>query len=164
MSDDATWAAIVDLFRIVDEVTPTPEWIAVLQAIAEQIPLKASFNSTFVIERLQSLLPHRASLVAKISIALASKWSGELGDMRTGTAAVAPELVDIAITLHRLGPQTRQAGLELFEKLLTINAYTARETLDQIDNRFRENAPTARPRLPRRTRRPSRRVRRAARA
>jgi len=75
-----------------------------------------------------------------------------------------PFLAIIAITLHRLGPQTRQAGLELFEKLLTINAYTARETLDQIDNRFRENAPTARPRLPRRTRRPSRRVRRAARA
>lgn len=162
-ADDETWSAVVDLFRIVDELTPAREWIAVLEAIADQIPLQSKFNSSFVIERLQTLLPHHAPLVAKISIALASKWSEELNDMRTGTAAVAPELVDIAITLHRLGPQTRQAGLELFEKLLTINAYTARETLDQIDNRFRENAPQARLRLPRRNRRPARRAKRAAR-
>jgi hypothetical protein len=86
-----------------------------------------------------------------------------MADLRTGTAAVGPELVDIAITLHRLGPQTRQAGLELFEKLLTINAYTAQETLDQIDNRFRDNAPSARVRLPRRNRRPAKRSRRATR-
>jgi hypothetical protein len=162
-ADAEAWSAVVDLFRIVDELTPAPEWIAVLEAIADQIPIQTKFNSSFVIERLQTLLPHHASLVAKISLALASKWGEEMADMRTGTAAVAPELVDIAITLHRLGPQTRQAGLELFEKLLTINAYTARETLNQIDNRFRDTAPSARVRLPRRNRRPARRTRRAAR-
>jgi hypothetical protein len=59
--------------------------------------------------------------------------------------------VDISITLHRLGPTTRERGTDLFEDLLEVNAYTARETLDQIDNRFRGSAPAPRRRLPRRT-------------
>jgi hypothetical protein len=94
-----------------------------------------SFMSTFAIERLQTLLPHQAELVAKIAKSLVEKWSTDLADMRTAHSAIAPELVDIAITLHRLGPATREFGLEIFESLLTISAYTARETLDQIDAR-----------------------------
>lgn len=77
-------------------------------------------------------------------------------DMRTAHASIAPELVDIAITLHRLGSGTREAGLEIFERLLAINAYMARETLDQVDNRFRSSQVAARRRLPRRTARPRR--------
>ena len=79
----------------------------------------------------------------------------------THQSAVAPELVDIAITIHRLGPDTRELGIALFENLLDINSYSARETLEQIDNRFRNSAPRPRRRLPRRNR--ERRTRRAAR-
>jgi hypothetical protein len=42
--------------------------------------------------------------------------------------------------------------LELFEQLVEIQAYTAKETLDQIDNKFRSQAPQFRQRLPRRNR------------
>jgi hypothetical protein len=105
-----------------------------------------------VVDRLQSLLPHKAGLVAKIALALTDKWKSELADMRTGTATAAPELVDIAITLHRLSPDTRDAGTSLFERLLYLNAYTARETLNQIDNRFPERGARPRRRLPRRNR------------
>jgi nucleoside phosphorylase len=160
-ADDRTWSAVVDLFRIVDEISPEPAWIKVLEAIAEQIPQRRSVNSTFVVQRLQTLLPHHATLVANIAKALVEKWRKDLADMRTGTASIAPELVDIAITVHRLGPETRDQGTELFESLLDINAYTARETLDQIDNRFRSTAPTSRRRLPRRNRSRPKRVRRA---
>ncbi len=134
-ASDETWKAIVDLFRIVDEITPDADWVLVLQAIAEQIPNQSRFMSTFIIERLQTLLPHEADLVASISTSLVEKWQSDLGDIRTSGAAVAPELVDIAITLHRLGPATREKGLEIFERLLAINAYTARDTLNQVDKR-----------------------------
>src|SRR5437588_336375 len=85
---------------------------------------------------------------SRIAKALTSKWRRELGDIGTATSAVAPELVDVAITLHRLGPQTRELGIEIFEDLLDTNAYTASETLSQIDNRFRGRSFPARRRLP----------------
>jgi hypothetical protein len=144
----------------VNEITPDADWVQILNAIGEQIPHRSRFMSTFIIERLQTLLPHHADLVASISRALVEKWQSDLGDLRTSGAGVAPELVDIAITLHRLGPTTREAGLEIFERLLAINAYTARDTLNQVDNRFRPGQPPARRRLPRRAQRTRRRSRR----
>ena len=104
----------------------------------------------------------QALLVAKIARGLVEKWGAELGDLRTGTAADAPALVDLAITLHRLGPETREAGTSLFEDLLVVSTYTARDTLDQIDNRFRNSAPRARQRLPHRARRSPRRLPKSA--
>jgi len=158
-ASDGTWSAIIDLFRLVDEITPDPEWVLVLVAIADEIPRHGHFMSAFVIQRLQTLLPHEAGLVASISKALVNRWKADLGDVRTSHASIAPELVDIAVTLHRLGPRTREAGLEIFEQLLAINAYTAREALDQVDNRFRLAQPTRRRRLPRRATKRPRRVR-----
>jgi nucleoside phosphorylase len=150
-ASESTWTAIIDIFRLVDEIAPDPDWILILQAVADEIPKQTSFMSSFVIERLQTLLPHEAELVVKIAKALVEKWSSNIGDIRTFHASFASEIVDIAITLHRLSSRTREAGLELFEQLLTINAYTARDTLDQIDNRFRSSVPTSRPRLARRS-------------
>jgi nucleoside phosphorylase len=161
-ASNETWKAIIDLFRLVDEITPDADWVQVLRAIAEQIPDQDQFMSSFVIERLQTLLPHEADLVASISKALVEKWQSDLGDIRTSGAAVAPEFVDIAITLHRLGPDTREQGLAIFEQLLAINAYTARDTLDQVDNRFRSAQPAPRARLPRRAVKARRRRRKNA--
>jgi len=160
LSDDGSWPAITDLFRIVDEINPSSEWLRILNAMVDQIPSRPSFNSSYVVERLQSLLPHHAHLVARFANALVTKWGSDLADLRTGTAAVAPELVDIAITLHRLGPQTQEAGIELFETLIAINVHGARQTLDQIDNRFRDSLAPVRNRLPRRRQSATRRARR----
>jgi nucleoside phosphorylase/KaiC/GvpD/RAD55 family RecA-like ATPase len=161
VADDRTWSAITDLFRIVDDIAPTPEWLEFLTAFAAVIEKHSSVQSTFIVDRLQTLLPDGAELVGTIASSLVATWKGELGDIRTATAGAAAELVDISITLHRLGPTTRERGTDLFEDLLEVNAYTARETLDQIDNRFRGSAPTPRRRLPRRTRRAPR-LRRAS--
>lgn len=153
-ADQAMWSAIFDLFRLVDEITPEPEWVSLLEVLAENIHKFRGGDSTFVVDRLQTLLPHHAVLVASLARGLIKGWRDELGDIRSATASAASELVDLAITLHRLGPDTRELGTDLFEDLLTINAYTARETLDEIDNRFRATPRAARRRLPRRTRRP----------
>jgi hypothetical protein len=149
-ADEPTWVAIFDLFRLVDEITPEEEWISLLEVIAEHIGRAKHIESSFIVERLQSLLPHQALLVAKIARGLIENWGGKLGNFTTSTAASATELVDLAITLHRLGPETREAGTSLFEDLLVVSTYRARETLDQIDNRFRNTTPRARRRLRRR--------------
>lgn len=160
-ASDSEWKAIFDLFRIVDELIPDESTALLLEAIADNAAKAPTVGATFIVERLQSLLPHEAPLVARLATILVGKWHNDLGDIRTGTAAHASELVDLAITLHRLGPTTREDGTRLFEMLLDINAYEARSTLDQIDNRFRPTALIRRPRLQRRQRE-ARRRRRAA--
>jgi nucleoside phosphorylase len=150
-ADKRAWSAIFDLFRLVDQVTPDRDWTSLLEIMADHIQEAEGLSSSFVIERLQTLLPHQALLVARIAKGLVANWRDELGDVRTGTAAIGPELVDLAITLHRLGPLTRDIGTSLFEDLLEINAYSARQTLAEIDNRFDEVRRPARRRLPRRS-------------
>lgn len=152
-ASDGEWSAVFDLFRIVDELTPDENTVLLLEAIADHMHAAPRLDSTFVVDRLETLLPHEAPLVARVALGLVEKWREELGDIRTGTAATAPQLVDIAVTLHRLGPTTREDGTRLFEKLLDVDAYAARATLDEIDGRFRQERAIRRPRLPRRARR-----------
>ena len=132
------WSAVFDLFRIVDELTPEGNTVLLLEAIADNMDAAPHLNSGFIVDRLETLLPHEASLVARIADGLIRKWKEDLGDIRTGTATTAPKLIDVAVTLHRLGPNTREEGTRLFEQLLEIDAYLARQTLDEIDNRFRQ--------------------------
>ena len=144
------WTAVFALFRLVEELAPAVATVRLLTAMASHIKSAPALSATFVVERLQSLLPHEARLVATIALGLVDVWGGELGDVRTAHALAAPELVDLAVTLHRLGPETREVGTELFEKLMRLDAYSARETMDQIDSRFRNNRGSVRPRLARR--------------
>ena len=149
-ASEGEWAAVFDLFRIVDELTPDENTVLLLEAIADHMHAAPRLNPSFVVDRLETLLPHEAPLVARVVQGLVDNWREELGDIRTGTAAAAPQLVNLAVTLHRLGPATREDGTRLFEQLLAIDAYTARGTLDEIDNRFRQERTIYRPRLPRR--------------
>jgi nucleoside phosphorylase len=128
-----------------------------LRALASPGTDVSAAPSSFVIERLQALLPHDAELIAAIAGKLVDAWRRELGDLRTGTAATAPQLTDLALTLHRLGGTSRQSGVALFEAMIEIDAYGARETLAEIDGRFGSAQAVARQRLPRQRRRGSRR-------
>lgn len=148
--ESGIWSAAFDLFRLVDELTPDVETVRLLAAIADHIASAPKLSGTFIVERLQSLLPHEADLVGRIALGLIGIWKGELGDMRTSHALAAPELVDLAVTLHRLGPETREIGTRLFEELIALDAYSARDTLDEIDSRFRSIRSASRPRLSRR--------------
>jgi hypothetical protein len=149
-TERGVWTAIFDLFRLVDELHNEDHTIQLLTAIADNIHTAPALSGTFVVERLGTLLPHEAVLVAKIADGLVKLWRTRLTDVRTSEALVAPQLFDLATTLHRLGPDTRKIGLNLFESLLEIDAYQSREMLNEIDNRFKGAASAARPRLRRR--------------
>ena len=146
------WRATFELFRLTDELTPDSPTVLLLTAIADQIETAPRLDATFVVERLGTLLPHQAKLVGRLADGLIGTWQTELGDIRTGTAAAAPQLVDLAVTLHRLGPETQEIGTVLFERLIEIDAWEARKTMDEIDNRFLDEAPPRRRRLTRRGR------------
>ncbi|MCG7363525.1 alpha/beta fold hydrolase [Roseomonas sp. ACRSG] len=152
LPNPAVWPAAFEFFRLIDELTPDEGTIAFLRAISDGVGQSGTINPTFVVERLATMLPHEAGLVGKIALALAAKWKEELTDIRTAMATATSPLVDLAVTLHRLGPDTRDVGLELFEHLIDIDAYEARQALDEIDGRFRGTAlQRLRPRLRRRS-------------
>ena len=100
------WAAVFEIFRLVDELTADADTVSLLTTIADKINTAPQMSAHFIVERLATLLPHQAMLVGRISEGLINLWKPELGDIRTSTAIAAlPQLVDLAVTLHRLGPQ-----------------------------------------------------------
>ena len=145
-------ATVMDVFRVNDELAPEASTVELLRALADPSTDMSAAPPGFVVERLQALLPHEAELIAAIAEKLVAAWRGELGDIQTETASAAPQLTDLALTLHRLGGTLRQSGVALFEAMIEIDAYGARETLAEIDGRFRQRQAAPRPRLPRRRR------------
>lgn len=150
--DPDVWKAVAEIFRISTELTPDEPTISMLEAMATKPGRALREYSIFVATGLATLLPHEAELVARVAESLISDWREEFRDPKRATAMTAQELVDLAVTLHRLGPKTREAGTKLFEELLEIDAQEARQTLDELDSRFREQAARRRTRLPRRRR------------
>ncbi len=144
------WVVIFDWFRIVKPIPVGSQTTQLLEAIARYIDFAPSINGTFVVSGLNSLLPYNAECVGRIAEGLIKIWQGQLSDLSTSIAMSAPELINLATTLHRLGSITQEQGLSLFESLTEIDAYEARDTLNEIDNRFRERASIMRKRLGRR--------------
>jgi hypothetical protein len=153
-------SAILDVFRVSDDLVPEPTTLAFLRALAAPGLDLGGAQSTFIVEKLQSLLPHAADIVGAIALKLVEAWRSDLSDIRTGTPMAAPQLTDLAITLHRLGGPSRKIGVTVFEALIDLDAYGARDTLFEIDGRFGVHQTGARRRLARRT--VNRRRRRAA--
>lgn len=145
-------AAVMDIFRVIDELVAEPSTLELLRALADPSVDMSAAPSHFVVQRLQALLPNEAGLITIIAEKLVDAWRSELGDMRTATAAAAPQLTDLALTLHRLGGCFRQSGVALFEAMIEIDAYGARETLAEIDGRFGSRQAAARQRLARQPR------------
>lgn len=161
VGESGVWEGTFELFRVTDELVPDPPTVSLLTAIADQIGTAPRLEANFVAERLGTLLPHEAELVGRLAECLMETWQRDLGDIRTRTAAAASELVDLAVTLHRLGPETQEIGTTLFERLIESDAWEARMTMDEIDNRFLDEAPPRRRRLARRRRDARRRADRA---
>lgn len=158
-NEGPVWHAVFTVFSLVDELHPEEHTIRLLRAIAQHLPDAPPPEETYVVERLVTLLPHEAPLVAQIAATLVQLWRDQLGDIRTAKATASGELFNLAMTLHRIGPSTRTAGLQMFEYLLEIDAFQSREMLDEIDNRFHTGASPMRPRLRRKARRQGKRTR-----
>jgi hypothetical protein len=143
---------ILDVFRTTDEFPPgelTRRLLATLLANPKIFGFEKSRN--FIADRLLGLLPFEAGLVGQLALAIVDAWGRDMSDVRTGMASVAPEVVNLALTLHRMGGDARELGMRLFERLLELEAYGAREALFEIDERETSSLPS-RPRIPRRRR------------
>lgn len=89
----------------------------------------------YFVERLPDLLPAHAGAIARIAETLTAKLAGSLGDPTSLLATSGDLLVDLALTLHRT-EGTQAVGTRMFEQLMEMDAYQAREALDEIDHRI----------------------------
>jgi hypothetical protein len=58
----------------------------------------------------------------------------KFGDFRGGLSLRQSELINIALTVHRL-PEHRQQGLEMFEQMLQLNLRELHDALKHLDHR-----------------------------
>lgn len=80
----------------------------------------------------QSLIAQRAEALAYHSVWVFQRLFYALAPQNDYPPGNAKDLVEIALTLHRL-PGTRARGLDLFERLMTLDAYGAQESLSTLD-------------------------------
>lgn len=142
--------AILDLFRVCKQLEVRAETNKILEGLCKHPDVIKHGDPTFLIDRIQDLLPYESKLVYKVCALILNLLSGEIRDISTSLAGSASDLINIALTLHRLEGVNRRNGLALFEKLLEIDAYDAEATLKQLDGRPLGGRP---PRLARRRRR-----------
>ena len=145
--EPGVWQAVTEIFALVDEWAADRPTNSLLTALAVGPYLPSGQNANLIPEKLVFLLNDYPVLVARVAKRLVAVWRNELANVQTHTAMAAQPLVDLAVNLHRLGGETREIGIELFEELLEIDAYGAGETRDEIDNRFRNQGPVQRRRL-----------------
>lgn len=94
-------------------------------------------HSGFLVDRLKELLEDGSEhqLVCRVVTSLLVECGKEIADNRTAWAGSAGDLIDIALTLQRL-PETRSCGLDVFERLMDLDAYKVSEILADLDRRL----------------------------
>lgn len=127
--------AIADIFRIVDTLLPDDYTRELLDLLCEHPNVLQKARDIFIVEHLQDLLSLEPDRVYRVCKTLLQYNGSELVNLSTSFSASAPEMINIALTLQRLGGDYRKYGLELFEKLLELNAYGAKDTLMELDHR-----------------------------
>ncbi|HEY4302336.1 MAG TPA: ATP-binding protein [Candidatus Didemnitutus sp.] len=87
-----------------------------------------------LIERVAAGCEAEPALAAEVCGYLLKTAEPELRDMRGGLSLRQEQLINIALTLHRL-PTYRKRGLELFEWMLRLNLRELHDALKQLDQR-----------------------------
>ena len=153
--DSDVLAAVLDVFRVTDQLTDDRYTVDLLDEMCKQRVFKHGGRPTFLVDHLVGLVTKEGSLVAKVVENLIDEGTEKLHDFSTAFFSAAPLLANIALTLQRYDG-TRKEGLRIFEKLLELNAYGAQDALndlDQIPMKFSTQRKTGRiPRAPRKSR------------
>ena len=125
--------ALGSIFLKTDPLPPDNHTREFLEAILNR-PLIPSGGQEFLVMRLKGLLREgwNPLLVHAVADALARGGGPALRDIRTSTSLIAGDLADIALTLHRL-PEARTHGLDLFERLMGVEAHGLGERLETLD-------------------------------
>jgi nucleoside phosphorylase len=134
-ANESVTSAIMDVFVAADEMGADMHTRKLLTELLVNRDLLESASSEFLVERLLDLLPFEVDLVYALSHLLVRTRGKELQTLRTTLATSAPHLVNIALTIQRIGGEYRAKGLDLFEDLLVLDVYDAQAAINELDLR-----------------------------
>jgi len=101
-------------------------------------------GSYALVESMADLLPAHGATIADVADHIVAEIRGA---ERPNSVSIGRDLTDIAMTLQRLASPLRERGLTLFESLLEIDVYGAKDALADLDH---SNEPRPSGRRPRR--------------
>lgn len=114
-----------------DEFAGDVSSISVLQAMSDRAKSLALEQAHDLTEWLTRLVQSAPELVCQVVGALVERAVAD-GEPNRRLGGASVQLVNIAVTLQRI-PSFREQGLSLFERLLELDLYGARSTLNEID-------------------------------
>jgi hypothetical protein len=134
-SDGDVADAIMQVFLLSDHLPADDQTRALLNAVASCPRLLEGRWVDRLIEHLAELLPNEVELVHRICGQVVEARGAEIGSLRYSLGLSAGHLVNISLTLQRLGGEFRAKGLELFEKLLVLGIGEAQSAINELDIR-----------------------------
>ena len=125
--------ALGEVFAQADSLPPDDYTRVLLEVMLER-PTTLVEGAYFLVQGLKQLLRDNwnPELIQRVVGALVGRIGDDLGNISTAAAANAGEIADLALTLHRI-PETKETGLELFERLMEIGSYDLDQRLNAID-------------------------------
>jgi len=107
---------------------------SILDAIIKYPQILKEGSNHFLTEKLSGLLPVEAERIYQVCMALLDQRKDDITGINNSFAVNGDELIDISLTLQRISSH-REKGLELFERLLDMDAYGIKDTLLELDRR-----------------------------
>ncbi|OEU65679.1 MAG: hypothetical protein BBJ57_01575, partial [Desulfobacterales bacterium PC51MH44] len=135
LAEKSISGALMDVFRVVGILYCDENTEKFLKHLILYPNVLRNSSSDFLIDRLRDILPPNPELVARVAEVITGLLGDKLADISTSFAASAPDLVNIALTLQRYEGVLREKGLTLFERLLELDVYGARDALTELDCR-----------------------------
>ena len=125
--------ALSGVFERADTLPTDGHTRELLEAVLQR-PSILTNSGYYLLKSLKAFLRNgwQPNLVYRIANTLVTDNADELGNVSTRWAANAGDLADIALTLHRI-PETKQQGLELFERLMVADSYDLGKRIEVID-------------------------------
>lgn len=130
--DGAVGKALLDFFRYAEKLPHCTETATVLDAMIASPWLFRDSRDFFLDQMLVNHISVDPERVFQLSTVVVEQLAERLRDFSSSGPMHAEKLVHTAITLQRTHDY-REKGLALFERLLELEAYGAREALRDID-------------------------------
>jgi len=141
----ATGKAAIAWFGVNEHARLSTRNRPIFAALAEGKAIGAVRSYTHLVEALMEVIQDDPRLVYAICLRILESVGSDIGSMANAVAMDAEGIINIALTLQRMEEPHRSNGLTLFERLIELNAYRAREALMDVDRRP-GTAPSSQPR------------------
>ncbi|MCP4345374.1 MAG: ATP-binding protein [Desulfobacterales bacterium] len=148
--DKIVQKALSQIFQYGEQVVLNDEMKKIIEAILPNDGIILN-SAESLIEGTESATSAEPELVSRICNRFLDAGMEEIKNITTSFAMLAEPLVSISLTLHRMPPY-REAGLNLFERLVESNIQEASQALDMLDRKLISNVSRPAPRRKRRRR------------